>query len=211
MRHRIMWLVSCCVFVSAALGVSAEKTASIDCSKKSLADAVREATDVSLTINFTGVCTGPVVVAIDGLTLKGVGTAVIDGGGQDAVTIAGASRVALVDIDITNGLAGVVIRDGAHATLSGVTSHHNAGVGISLRNASTGRLSDVVASNNSTGLAADNGVGLTIENATVSNNTERDIALSFATRADLRMLTYGTYTCDATVLVRGTSGIVCPH
>jgi len=211
MRHRAMWLLSSCVFVSTGLGVSAEKTASVDCSKKSLADAVAEVTDTNLTISFTGVCSGPVVVAIDGLTLKGVGTAVIDGGGQDGVTIAGASRVALVDLDVTNGLSGIVVRDGAHVTLSGVTSHHNSGFGILFQSASTGTLSDVVANNNSTGLAADNGVGITVRNSTVINNTLRDIQLTFGTRADMGTLSFGTYTCDATVLARGSSGIACPH
>ena len=42
-------------------------------------------------------------------------------------------------------------------------------------------------------------------------NTGSDLQLTFGTRADLQTLTFGTYTCDATVLVRGTSGIVCPH
>ena len=211
MRQRIMWLVSWCVFVSAALGVSAEKRNSVDCSKKPLADAVRDVTDANVTISFTGVCTGPVVVAIDGLTLQGVGTAVIDGGGENAVTIAGASRIALIDIDVTNGGNGIVVRDGAHVTLSGVTSHHNSGSGIVFRNASTGTLTDVVASNNSIGLAADNGVGITVQGATVTNNTARDIQLTFGTRADMSQLTFGTYSCDATVLVRGSGGITCPH
>jgi len=206
-----MWLVSCFVFAGTTLGVSAEKNQSIDCSKKSLADAVRDATDANQTISFTGVCTGPIVIAIDGLTLKGVGTAVIDGGGQVAVTIAGASRVELQDIDVTNGTAGIVVRDGGHVTLAGVTSHHNSGAGILFQTASTGTLSDVVASNNGIGIAADNGVGLTTDSTTVTNNTLRDIQLTFGTRADLQTTTVGTYTCDATVLVRGTSGIVCPH
>jgi hypothetical protein len=39
----------------------------------------------------------------------------------------------------------------------------------------------------------------------------KDIQLTFGARADLQTLVFGTYTCDATVLVRGTSGIVCPH
>jgi hypothetical protein len=35
--------------------------------------------------------------------------------------------------------------------------------------------------------------------------------LTFGTRADLRSLVVDTYSCDATVLVRGTSSVVCPH
>ena len=56
---------------------------------------------------FTGVCAGPIVITTDGLTLQGVGTAVIDGGGQDAVVVAGASRVSLGGIEVRNGLNGM--------------------------------------------------------------------------------------------------------
>ena len=65
--------------------------------------------------------------------------------------------------------------------------------------------------NGTTGFVADNGSGVTLVNSTVTGNTAVDIQLTFGARADLRTLTFGTYTCDATVLVRGTSTIVCPH
>ena len=65
--------------------------------------------------------------------------------------------------------------------------------------------------NASVGLTADNGAGLTLVNSTLTGNTARDLQLTFGTRADLQTTTLGTYTCDATVLVRGTSGITCPH
>ena len=52
---------------------------------------------------------------------------------------------------------------------------------------------------------------MTLVNSTLTGNTVRDLSLTFAARADLRTLTFGTVTCDATVLVRGTSGIVCPQ
>jgi hypothetical protein len=187
MRDRRIWLVVVCLFGS-TLATSAEKNISIDCSKKSLADAVRDVTDLNAAVSFTGVCAGPIVVSIDGLTLRGVGTAVIDGGGEDAITIAGASRVSLIDIEVTNGQTGIVAREGAHVTLSGVNTHHNV-----------------------RGLVADNAAGITVDTSTIINNTTRDIQLTFGTRADFRTTTFATYTCDATVLVRGTSGIVCPH
>jgi len=43
-----------------------------------------------------------------------------------------------------------------------------------------------------------------------AENTQPYIQLTFGVRADLRTLVFGTYTCDTTVLVRGTSGVVCP-
>ena len=52
----------------------------LDCSTKSLAAAVAEA-NTGDTITLSGLCAGPIVVRADSLTLTGVGTAVIDGGG----------------------------------------------------------------------------------------------------------------------------------
>ena len=65
--------------------------------------------------------------------------------------------------------------------------------------------------NGTTGFVADNGSGVTLVNSTVSGNTAVDIQLTFGASADVRTTTFGTYTCDATVLVRGNSTIVCPH
>jgi hypothetical protein len=369
----------------------------LDCAQKSLRDAVRDAHDTDRTILFTGVCQGPIVVRTDGLTLQGVGTAIIDGGGHDAITVTGARGVALTHIEVRNGLTGILGVNGAHVTVTGVHVHDNAVFGVSLQTASSALLSNVTATNNGvhgldletgsaatvtgtltassnrvfginvngsaitfalasvaansnalgiqiatnanafindsdtvitaqqnfstgltvvsgahlvsfggtinasgnpitgvsvnskggldldaastlnsfsngegvliqeasvmtvfnlpqfsgvpglstvnahhntgsglsvhsgstltlsnqaqilshdngqTGLVADNGVGVTLVNTTLIDNTVQDLQLTFGTRADLQTLTVGTYTCDATVLVRGASGITCPH
>ena len=98
---------------------------------------------------------------------------------------------------------------------STIDAHNNTGSGVKVLTGSTLTLVNQarVLSNQNTrnGLVADNGVGLTLVNSTVMGNTLTDIQLTFGTRADLQTLTFGTYTCDATVLVRGTSGITCPH
>jgi hypothetical protein len=368
----------------------------VDCSKKSLAAAVADA-NTGDAINFTGICAGPVVVRADGLTLTGVGTAVIDGGGHDALTVAGAHGVSLASFEVRNGLDGIVGVNGAHITLTGVNVHDSLVFGISLQTSSSAMLSGVTTTHNgvhgldlqtgsaatitgsftssqnrvfginangssltfsmanatvnknalgiqvatggnaflndsktvinvndnlatgltvvsgahmvsfggtinasgnpvngvsvnskggldldagsqlnvfnngdgvvlqeasvmtvfnipqfsgvpgfstinshnnqgsgvrvqsgstltlsnqakvistqnsNTGFLADNGVGVTLVNSTVTGNTVKDLQFTFGARADLRTLTFGTYTCDATVLVRGTSGIVCPH
>jgi len=184
----------------------------IDCSKKSLADALRDLSAKNLTINFTGVCAGPIVLATDGVTLQGVGTAIIDGGGADAITIKGASNVSLNDLEVTNGLTAITVRNGSHVAFTGVAVHDNSLNGILLQSASTALLTDVsVTHNGRTGVSADDGVGVTMRSSTITDNTVKDIQLTFGSRADLTQLTFGTYTCDATVLVRGTSGITCPH
>ena len=393
---RYVTLLSCCLLAGTA-AVSADNDP-LDCSRKSLAEAVRDIRDDErTTIRFTGVCAGPIVIRTDGLTLKGVGTAVIDGGGHDAVTVRGASRVSLSNLEVRNGVNGILAVNGAHLALTDVSSHDNFVFGISLQTASSAVLSDVTASHNGVhgldletgsaatvtgrltasgnrvfginvngssitfsratvaatgnalgiqiatssnafindsatvinaennlatgltvvsgahmfsfggtinasgnpvngvsvnskagldldaastlnsfnngdgvvlqegsvmtvfntpqfsgapgfstinahdntgngvrvlsgstltltnqarvvsrinarmGLIADNGVGITLVNSTITGNTIRDIQLTFGTRADLQTLAFGTYTCDATVLVRGISGIVCPH
>lgn len=210
MRALRFWFLFSCMFTH-ALAASAEAPV-LDCSKKSLASAVRSVGDNNVTISFTGVCGGPIVVATDGLTLKGVGSAVIDGGGSDALTIAGASRVAVIDVEVTNGANGIVARDGAHVSLTGVNVHGNAASGIVVRTASSLTLSDVAANNNGgAGLVGDDGVSITAQGATMLANAAHDIQLTFGARADFRTTVFGSFSCDATVLTRGTSGIVCPH
>jgi len=211
MRHLRIWLAGFFVFAAAA-GAHADNNNPLDCSKKSLADAVRAVSEPDRTLTFTGVCVGPIVITADGLTLKGVGTAIIDGGGQHAVTIVGVGGVSLVDFEVTNGLTGIVARHGAHVSLSGVNAHHNSQSGLVLQTASSAVLSDVSLTDNARlGVVADDGVSLIVTTSTMTGNLVKDIQLTFGARADLRTLTFGTYTCDATVLVRGTSGIVCPH
>ena len=43
------------------------------------------------------------------------------------------------------------------------------------------------------GLLADNGVGVTLVNSTLTGNSVKDIQLTFGTRADFRTLTFGSY------------------
>jgi Right handed beta helix region len=383
------------LFIAGASTAFADKPP-LDCGKKSLAEAVADGGKDGV-IQFTGVCNGPIVVSTDGLTLTGVGTAIIDGNGHDALTVAGAHGVTLDHFEVRNGVNGILGVNGAHivvntvnvhdnfvfgislqtsssATLTGVTtsrngvhgldletgsaatitgtftstqnrvfginangssltfamanatvngnavgiqvatsanaflndsttvinvnnnlatgltvvsgahmvsfggtinasgnplngvsvnskggldldagsqlnvsgngdgvvlqeasvmtvfnipqfsgvpgfstvnSHNNTGTGVRVQTGSTLTLSNqakiISTQNSSLGLLADDGAGVTLVNSTLIGNTTKDLQLTFGTRADLRTLTFGTYTCDATVLVRGTSGITCPH
>ena len=206
-------LEGCLIVISVLAGVTAgyAEPAVVDCSKKSLADAVRDASDKNSTITFTGICNGPVVVTIDGLTLRGVGTAIIDGAGADALTLAGTSRVSLMDFDVTNGLTGIVVRDGSHVSLTGVNSHDNALAGVLIQTASSTTLTDVnVTSNGTIGVAVDDGVSVAAKSSTFTGNVVKDLQLTFGSRVSIQNLVVGTYTCDATVLVRGGT-ITCPH
>ena len=202
-------LIVICLVAGATAGHA--KTKVVDCSKKSLADAVREADDRNPIITFTGICNGPVVVEIDGLTLKGVGIAIIDGAGADALTLAGTSRVALIDFEVTNGLTGIVVRNGAHVSATNVTSHHNTLSGVLIHTASSATLTNVSVTNNgSIGVAVDDGVSITVESSMFTGNTTRDLQLTFGSLINIQNLVVGTIACDSTVLVRGGT-FTCPQ
>ena len=99
MRQTTMTVLVACLV--AATSASADRP--LDCTKHSLADAVADVGHKAAVITFTGVCAGPVVIRADGVTLQGIGEAIIDGGGEDAVSIAGAGRVSLAGVEIRNG------------------------------------------------------------------------------------------------------------
>jgi Right handed beta helix region len=98
---------------------------------------------------------------------------------------------------------------------STVNAHDNLGNGVRVQRGATLTLTNqarVLSNNNGrTGFVADNGAGVTLVNSTITGNTVKDIQLTFGARADLQTLTFGSYTCDDTVLVRGTAPITCPH
>jgi hypothetical protein len=143
----------------------------LECPRESLRDAVSDATDSDRTILFTGVCQWPIVIRTDGLTLTGVGTAIIDGGGADAVTVSGASGVSLTNIEVRNGLNGILGINGAHVTLTGVNAHGNVMFGVSLQTASSALLSGVTTNNNGLhGLDLETGSAATVTDTLVASN-----------------------------------------
>jgi len=142
----------------------------LDCSKKSLAGAVESAGSGD-TIQFTGICKGPIVVRTDGLTLTGVGTAVIDGGAPAALTVEGAHGVSFAQFEVRNGVNGIVGVNGAHLALTGVNVHDNSVFGISLQTASSATLSDVTTSRNGVhGLDLQTGSAATVTGSLTSTN-----------------------------------------
>jgi Right handed beta helix region len=99
-------------------------------------------------IAFTGVCAGPILIDTDGITLEGVAPATIDGGGQDAVIIRGASRVSLTGLEVRNGRSGILAVNGAHLALSAVKVHDNLAFGISIQTGSSALLDNVTTAQN---------------------------------------------------------------
>ncbi len=132
--------------LAAAAPASADHV--VDCSKESLANAVADVSDKNPVITFTGVCAGPLVIRIEGTRLQGLGMAIIDAGGGDAVTIAGAGRVALAGFEVRNGRHGVLALNGAHLSLTELNVHDSLVSGISLQTGSSAVLTDVTTERN---------------------------------------------------------------
>lgn len=99
------------------------------------------------TLRVSGVCRETVTVLTDGLTLDGGGTATLDGGGQDAVTIDGAHRVSLQAITIQQAATGVVVKGGASVTLRQITVQGSR-TGIRVDGAATADVIDSVTQDN---------------------------------------------------------------
>jgi hypothetical protein len=64
-------------------------------------------------------------------------------------------------------------------------------------------------SNAGNGLRADDDSSATIVNAAIASNG-RDLVLGFGSSLTITASTFGSATCDRTVLVRGDAGITCP-
>jgi len=144
MQYQRIVITTFCLFAGTAFAVSPP----LDCARKSLAEAVNAGHEKS--IQFTGICSGPIVIQTDGLTLTGVGTAIIDGGGQgqDAVTIKNLHAISLANLEIRNGKNGIIGVNGAHISLADVNVHDNQVFGISLQTASSAIMSKVTTSHN---------------------------------------------------------------
>ena len=95
-----------------------------------------------------------------------------------------------------------------------INLHNNAGNGISLQNNSQLHMFDqakILANNNTGfGIQADNGSSMTLLNSVIQSNRS-DVNLTFASRGEFTANTIGTLTCDATSLIRGDTGLTCPH
>ena len=99
---------------------------------------------------------------------------------------------------------------GSSALLTGaVVASGNAGNGIALSAGSTlamGGTSTLQPNGSRAGLQADDGASLRVAGAAFVGNGLKDLLLTFGACADFRTTSFGTYSRDATVLVRGTLG-----
>jgi hypothetical protein len=148
--------------VSAGLSIAGDF---LDCGKKSLAQEVKKA-KAGETIVFTGTCAGPVIIQTENLTLNGSGQAAIDGGGADALVIAGAHGISLGNFEVRAGRTGILGQNGAHLSINGVISRWNTLNGISLQTGSSAILTNTTISDNGLhGLDLETGSSATVTGA----------------------------------------------
>ena len=184
MRHQVLLPLTLSLLLFAGSAFADRRP--LDCANRSLANAVSRASNQ--TILFTGICSGPIVIRSDGVNLVGVGAAVIDGRGRDAVTVAGANRASLVNTEVRNGTSGILAINGAHLSLTDVNVHDNEVFGISLQTASSAILSNVTTSGNgfngldveSGSTAKIRGVFTSSDNGVFGVNVNGGSALTFA-------------------------------
>jgi hypothetical protein len=186
MRRSSILLLAICV-LGGATGLSADNDTTVDCDRRSLADAIRRAEDdrdSNRTIRFTGTC-GPVVIRSDGIKLKGAGGAVIDGGAaEDAVMVKGASRVSIASAEIRNGVNGIVAINGAHISLTDVNVHNNLVHGLTIETGSSALVTGSFTSSNNRVFGVNvNGSSITFERATATVNGNA-VGVQIATSAN---------------------------
>ena len=124
----------------------AARTVRVDCDKGQTIAAALEQNAPDLVIEFSGTCGEDVLIARDGVTLRGVGRAVVAGAASTppaaAVTVQGASNVVLAAFmanDVDN--RALEIRNGANVTVDGVTGTDSVS-GIILRRGSSAFVRD---------------------------------------------------------------------
>ena len=162
----------------------------VDCSKgKTIKDALKHA-DPGDTIRVTGVCHERITIKTSGLTLDGLGSAVIDGGDgsptefSGVITIDGVQGVKLVGLTVQNGPGeGILGRRGAAFLVERTIIQNNPNSsGIAVADHSAAELTDVTLQQNGGGLdvftsssailrgtitATQNGAGITINGLAV--------------------------------------------
>lgn len=119
----------------------------LDCSRRSLADAVEKAKSGD-TIHFSGICRGPVLITTDNITLSGKGAAAVDGRGMNAIVVYGAHGISLNDFEVRQGENGILGQNGAAIALNNIVSRNNKASGLSLQTGSSAMIQNSTSKDN---------------------------------------------------------------
>ena len=128
----------------------------VDCDRGHKLQRAVERARAGTTIFVHGTCAEQIIVTTDGLQIRGVRGAAIDGDigkilYEGTLTVAGARGVVISDMEVRNGPdQGIVIQKDASAELHNLSVHGNATIGVAV-DASYAELANVVADDNGGG------------------------------------------------------------
>ena len=159
--------------LSVASIAAAQVNADVDCgSGNTLARALLEAQPGD-TLRIAGTCGEFVTITTDRLTLDGLGSAIIDAGGEGAaaINIEGAQGVVIRGLTVRNSADGIIIQRAAAVTLDNVTSEDNGGDGFQIDENATVRMSNSAAQRNGdNGMEVRRSANVTMQASIMSNN-----------------------------------------
>lgn len=138
-KHQLAVLFASFVGFS-AVAVADNDSLTVDCSQgQSVAEGLgKKAADRPLTVLVRGSCTEHIVITRDDVALVGDGGSI-----TGSVTVAGAQRVVLAELSITNPAGdGVFVTDNASVTIRQNQINDSSGYGVFVRNASFAHLND---------------------------------------------------------------------
>ena len=160
--------------LSVASIAAAQVSADVDCgSGNTLARALREAQPGD-TLRIAGTCPEFVTITTDRLTLDGLGSAILDAGGQGAaaINIEGAQGVVIRELTVRNSANGILIQRAAAVTLDNVTSEDNGVAGFQIDENATVRMNNSTSQRNGdNGMSVRRSANVTMEGSiNISNN-----------------------------------------
>jgi hypothetical protein len=145
------------------------------CPEQTITSALNQTPGRPLTINVTGPCTENVTITRDDVTLQGTGAtkALITAANAalSTITLNGARRVTLDNLDVRGGSNGIAGVRGADFDLRNCTARNNTIRGVAVSNHSTATVNNCILELNQDGALAANSGNLYITNSTIQNNT----------------------------------------
>ncbi len=136
-----------------------------------------------LTLNITGTCNEHVVVTADDTTLRGTGTASVNGSdpSQNTILVNGAARCSIETLTVTGARNGIVAANSASLTVANVQAQSNAQSGIGSFAGSRVNVDGSVARNNGLSgiFVSDNAAGF-VTNSTIQNNGSSGVTVQRA-------------------------------
>lgn len=172
---RVLWSAMAMLggLLTVASIAAAQVSADVDCgSGNTLARALREAQPGD-TLRIAGTCSEFVTITTDRLTLDGLGSAILDAGGEGAaaINIEGAQGVVIRGLTVRNSADGILIQRAAAVTLDHVTSENNTDDGFQVDENATVRMSNSTAqSNGDNGIEVRRSANVTMQDSMMSHN-----------------------------------------